>query len=54
MSKKKDYSKCPKCGCTHLIWNRSITDPFIKCIDCGYYLRKGNPNTTDNPVKTTR
>lgn len=43
MKKKiKDYSKCPKCGSTNIESNRDVKNAFIRCKDCGHYLRKGD------------
>ena len=35
------YSICPKCGSKNIIGNRDFSDPWIKCLDCGHYLREG-------------
>ena len=43
------FDKCPKCGSTNIEANRDIKDPFIKCKDCGYYLREGNTNHKNKP-----
>ena len=50
---KKDYDKCPICGGTNIVWNKDINNPFIRCQDCGYYLRKGTdkPNSINIPDK---
>lgn len=50
---KKDYDKCPICGGTNIVWNKDLNNPFIRCQDCGYYLRKGTdePNSINIPDK---
>ena len=44
----EDYSKCPKCGGTRIVWNKDINNAFIKCLDCGYYLREGRSRFKKN------
>ena len=41
MSEPQDYSTCPKCGSHNIEANRDISNPFIRCKDCGHYLREG-------------
>ena len=36
-----DYSICPKCGSHNIESNKDINDAFIRCRDCGHYLREG-------------
>jgi len=38
---EEKYSKCPKCGSTNIESNRDLSNPFIRCKDCGHYLREG-------------
>jgi len=35
------YSICPNCGSDNIAGNRDFSDPWIKCLDCGFYLREG-------------
>lgn len=41
MLEPQDYSVCPKCGSYNIEANKDIANPFIRCRDCGYYLREG-------------
>ena len=36
-----DMLKCPKCGSNNIEANKDISNPFIRCRDCGHYLRTG-------------
>lgn len=38
---KPQAVKCPKCGSTNIESNKDINNPFIRCKDCGHYLREG-------------
>lgn len=42
MMEPQDYSICPKCGSHNIESNKDISNPFIRCKDCGHYLRRGN------------
>ena len=41
MMEPQDYSVCPKCGSHNIEANKDISNPFIRCKDCGHYLREG-------------
>ena len=41
MLEPQDYSVCPKCGSHNIEANKDINNPFIRCKDCGHYLREG-------------
>jgi translation initiation factor 2 beta subunit (eIF-2beta)/eIF-5 len=41
MLEPQDYKVCPKCGSHNIEANKDISNPFIRCKDCGYYLREG-------------
>lgn len=41
MLEPQDYSVCPKCGSHNIEANKDINNPFIRCRDCGHYLRAG-------------
>lgn len=36
-----DYSVCPKCGSHMIEANKDIANPWIRCMNCGHYLREG-------------
>jgi len=41
MLEPQNYDTCPKCGSHNIEANKDISNPFIRCKDCGYYLREG-------------
>ena len=41
MLEPQDYSTCPKCGSHNIEANKDVSNPFIRCKDCGHYLREG-------------
>ncbi len=41
MLEPQSYDTCPKCGSHNIEANKDISNPFIRCRDCGYYLREG-------------
>lgn len=40
-NEESDKLTCPKCGSHNIASNKDISDPWIKCLDCGHYLREG-------------
>ena len=41
MLEPQDFGTCPKCGSHNIESNRDVSNPFIRCKDCGHYLREG-------------
>ena len=45
-----DMLKCPKCGSHNIESNKDISNPFIRCKNCGYYLRDGKKSIFEEPA----
>ena len=41
MLEPQGYDACPKCVSHNIESNKDINNPFIRCKDCGHYLREG-------------
>lgn len=41
MTEYQDYSSCPNCGSSNIVSNKDVDNPWIKCLECGHYLREG-------------